>query len=828
MSKDLVIVESPTKAKTISRFLGNNYIVRASMGHVRDLPKSQMGVDVEHDFTPEYIVPNDKKKVIAELKSFVEKDTNVWIATDEDREGEAIGWHLLEALKIDPKKHKVQRIVFHEITEGAILGALKNPRQIDKNLVDAQQARRILDRLVGYELSPLLWKKIRYGLSAGRVQSVAVRLIVDREREIQAFKPVEYWSIIGNFLTQKKQAFSAALSKIHGSTATVSNEKDAMTIYEKTKDSPFHVSSIDEKEVKRSPAAPFTTSTLQQEASRKLGFSVKKTMILAQQLYEGLNIGGQPTALITYMRTDSMNLSQTALDQAKKAILTMYGKDFVLSEPRRYKSKKGAQEAHEAIRPVDIAVEPFQVKDDLDRDQFRLYEMIWKRTVACQMAEAVLKQVGADIVPDRAPEYTFRATGQTVVFPGFMQVYMEGVDNEEEPGESESKDGEKLLPKLSQGEEVDLEKLLPEQHFTKPPARYTEASLVKKLESEGIGRPSTYAPTISTIMAREYIEKEGKALKPTDLGFTVTDLLVDHFPGVVDYKFTADVEEDLDKVADGEKEWVPMIRAFYAPFKALVAQKDGEISKDDIMKERVLGVDPASGLDVIVLSGRFGPYVQLGHMVKKEVGTKTGRGSAPAGALKKKAPSTKGLSVEEKAALKASAAALKLAEKEEAKKNKLRSASLPKNVSRDAVTLEQALSLLSFPKELGDIGGEKVTLLLGRFGPYFKVGEKSVALPPEYDPLVIDFPMAKTIIAEAGERKALAMAALRTLGVDPVSGGQIEVKSGRFGPYVTDGKTNASLSKKFDPEAITLEEAADVLVKKRARGPSRWGGKRKK
>ncbi len=825
MAKDLVIVESPTKAKTISRFLGDKYVVRASMGHVRDLPKSKMGVDIEHDFEPQYLIPPEKKKVIAELKSLMGKDSNVWIATDEDREGEAIGWHLLEALDVDPRKQQVRRIVFHEITEGAILNALKNPRQIDQHLVDAQQARRVLDRLVGYELSPLLWKKIRYGLSAGRVQSVAVRLIVDREREILAFRPVEYWSIIGDFLTLQKQRFSAALTKIHGSPARVSDKGEAMTIYNKVKDDQFHVASIDEKDVTRTPAAPFTTSTLQQEASRKLGFSVKKTMILAQQLYEGIDIGGEPTALITYMRTDSMNLSETALTQAKKVVADLYGQEFVLSEPRKFKSKKGAQEAHEAIRPIDLALEPFQVKSDLDKDQFRLYELIWKRTIACQMAEAILKQVGADIVPDHAPEYTFRATGQTVVFPGFMKVYMEGTDNEEDAedaGQADGKDGEKLMPKLSVDEAVALEQLVPEQHFTKPPARYTEASLVKKLESEGIGRPSTYAPTISTIMAREYVEKEGKALKPTDLGMIVTDLLVEHFPGIVDYKFTAEMEEDLDRIADGEKEWVPVIRSFYTPFHSLIERKDTEISKDDVLKERVVGVDPVSGLDVVVLSGRFGPYVQLGHMEKRAEGADVVK------AKKKKAPSLKGLSKEEKAKVKAKETARKLAEKAEAKKNKLRSASLPKSVSREEVTLDQALNLLSFPKELGEIAGEKVTLLLGRFGPYFKVGEKSVSLPAVYDPLSIDFDQAKTIIADVIAKKAAAMVSLRMLGVDPVSGGQIDVKNGRFGAYVTDGKTNASLGKKFDAETITFDEAVDVIAKKRARGPSRWKGRGKK
>jgi len=778
--------------------------VRASMGHVRDLPKSKMGVDTEHDFEPQYLISPDKKKVIDELKSLIGSNTNIWLATDEDREGEAIGWHLLHALKIDPKKNPVERIVFHEITEGAILDALKHPRQLDQHLIDAQQARRVLDRLVGYELSPLLWKKVRYGLSAGRVQSVAVRLIVDREREIQAFKPVEYWSLIGDFLTVGKEAFKAALTKISGKEAVVENADAANTIHNKVKDDTFHVVSVDEKDVKRTPAAPFTTSTLQQEASRKLGFSVKKTMMIAQQLYEGVSIDGHPKALITYMRTDSTNLSNVALEAANRVITDLFGKEYLLPSPRRYKSKKGAQEAHEAVRPVDLALEPAEVQGDLNRDQYRLYELIWKRTVACQMAEAVLKQVGADIVPDHAQQYTFRATGQTVVFPGFMKVYMEG--NDEEDGD---RDGEKLLPKLSQGEQVDLRELIPEQHFTKPPARYTEASLVKKLESEGIGRPSTYAPTISTIVAREYIEKEGKTLKPTDLGMIVTDLLVEHFPAIVDYQFTAEMEEDLDKVAEGEKEWVPLMREFYSPFHQLVARKEEEISKDDVMQERVLGVDPASGKEVVVLSGRFGPYVQLGRIEKREPVAKV---------------SMKGMSKEQKAALKAEREAVKM----DMKKNRPRSASIPKELSRDTITLQQALDLLAFPKELGEMDGEKVVLLLGRFGPYFKVGVKNVGLPAGVDPLSVDLNRARELIGQVQAEKKAAMAALRVLGVDPVSGGSVEVKSGRFGPYVTDGKTNASLSKKIDPETITLEEAADLLVKKRARGPSRWRGMRKK
>lgn len=604
MAKDLVIVESPAKAKTISRFLSKNYVVRASMGHVRDLPKSKMGVDIEHDFEPEYLISPDKKKTIAELKSFIDKDTNIWLATDEDREGEAIGWHLLQALKINPKKNKVERIVFHEITEGAILNALKNPRQLFQELVDAQQARRVLDRLVGYELSPLLWKKVRYGLSAGRVQSVAVRLVVDREREILAFVPNEYWSLTADFITVRSEEFRAALTKINGKEAKVTNAEEADTIYQELKVDKFTVTNVEEKDVKRSPAAPFTTSTIQQEASRKLGFSVKKTMMVAQQLYEGLDINGAPTALITYMRTDSTNLSDVAIGQANAVIADLFGKEYVLPTARKFKSKKGAQEAHEAIRPVDMSIEPFKVKSDLNKDQFNLYELVWKRTVACQMADAILKQVGADITPGNHKQYNFRATGQTVVFPGFMKVYMESHDTEED----DEKDGEKLLPLLKKGETVDLKKLLPEQHFTKPPARYTEAGLVKKMEAEGIGRPSTYAPTISTIMTRTYIEKEGKALKPTELGMLVTDLLIEHFPNIVDYKFTAQMEESLDEVAEGKKEWVPLIRDFYTPFHKLILEKNISIKKDDITTEASEEKCPECQNALQIKFGRFGKF----------------------------------------------------------------------------------------------------------------------------------------------------------------------------------------------------------------------------
>lgn len=605
MATELVIVESPAKAKTISRFLGKKFTVRASMGHVRDLPKSKMGIDTEHEFEPTYIIPVDKKKVIKELKDLTKKASHLWLATDEDREGEAIGWHLLQALDPDGKI-PVKRIVFHEITEGAIKNALQNPRDLDQHLVDAQQARRVLDRLVGYELSPLLWKKIRYGLSAGRVQSVAVRLIVDREREIQAFKIDEYWSLTAHFLNSKKEDFEATLFKIKGKEVDLKKDVDANAVKDLLEKKQYTVAKVTEKEVVRNPSAPFTTSTLQQEASRKLGFSVKKTMMLAQQLYEGVEIDGEPTALITYMRTDSTNLAATAVSQAATVIADVYGKEFVLSEARTFRSRKGAQEAHEAIRPVDVSLVPEKMKTSLAKDQYRLYDLIWKRMVASQMKEAILNQVSVDITPTDDAETIFRATGQSVVFAGFMKVYMEGNDDEEDGNANGL--GEKFLPKLEEKESVTLKDLAANQHFTKPPARYTEASLVKKLESEGIGRPSTYAPTISTILARGYIEKEAKALKPTDLGMVVTDLLVEHFASIVDYKFTAEMEESLDLIAEGKKEWVPLIRDFYQPFHKLVDEKQESIKKSDVTSEATGEKCEECGSPMVIKLGRFGKF----------------------------------------------------------------------------------------------------------------------------------------------------------------------------------------------------------------------------
>ncbi|OIP82061.1 DNA topoisomerase I [Candidatus Peregrinibacteria bacterium CG22_combo_CG10-13_8_21_14_all_44_10] len=595
--KNLVIVESPAKAKMISKFLGKDYVVRASMGHVRDLPKSVMGVDTENDFEPKYVVSQDKKKVIKELKSLIGAKTIVWMATDEDREGEAIAWHLQSALKLDKTP---KRAVFHEITKPAILAAIASPRKLDTKLVDAQQARRILDRLVGYELSPLLWKKVRYGLSAGRVQSVAVRLVVDREREIEAFKPDEFWKV-AVLCDHKNGEFEAFLAEKDGKKYEPTNEKDANAAVSAIKKADLKITKVEKKKHKRNPSPPFTTSTLQQEAARKLHMSVKKTMMVAQHLYEG---GHGDHGLITYMRTDSVNLSDTALAQAKDVIADEFGSKYVLESPRRYKSKKGAQEAHEAIRPVNLSIKPDDVKDKLDKDQYRLYKLIWERTVACQMASAVLDRTTVDIA---AGEYTIRAHGQIVEFDGFMRVYVEGIDNRSK--EDEEDDRDRILPDVSEGDGVKAKEITPSQHFTKPPARYTEASLVKKLESLEIGRPSTYAPTISTILNRGYIiQNESRQLVPEAIGCVVTDLLVEHFSDIVDYTFTAEMEDDLDKVAEGKKEWVPLISAFYKPFHKLIEEKSQTIKKEDVVEETD-EVCEKCGAPMVKKFGRYGQFL---------------------------------------------------------------------------------------------------------------------------------------------------------------------------------------------------------------------------
>lgn len=568
------------------------------MGHIRDLPEKNLGVDIENNYEPDYVVSREKNKTLKELKADLAKADQILLATDEDREGEAIAWHLVHALKIKDKPFK--RIVFHEITKDAITNAVKNPRDINVDLVDAQQARRVLDRLVGYKLSPFLWKKVRKGLSAGRVQSVAVRLIVDKEREIQAFKQEEYWHMQAILQTPRKDLFTAQLEKVEKQKMPVKTEEEILKLKEQIeKEKDFTVIEVTKKDKKRTPPPPFTTSTLQQEASRKFGYGVKNTMRIAQQLYEGIDIGSGQQGLITYMRTDSVFLSQTALDQAKEVIDKVFGKEFSLKEPRRYKTKaKGAQEAHEAIRPTNLAVLPSQVKEHLTKEQFNLYSLVWNRAVATQMQDALLEQTSVRLHPKSAESFVFAAHGTVVKFPGFMKLYIEGQDTEEEE--------EGLLPQIEKGETCLRKDLTMSQHFTKPPARYTEASLVKKLESEGIGRPSTYAPTISTIIDKGYIEKDKKNLLPTDIAFVVTDLLVQHFAKEVDYGFTASIEEQFDEIAEGQKKWQKVIDAFWKEFAATLDKKLVEVEK---IQEKTGKMCPDCNHEMVIKFGRFGKFM---------------------------------------------------------------------------------------------------------------------------------------------------------------------------------------------------------------------------
>jgi DNA topoisomerase I len=597
---DLIIVESPTKAKTITKFLGKGYEVESSYGHVRDLPKSKIGIDIANNFEPVYEVTATAQKNVTKLKKLAAKADKVILATDEDREGEAIAWHLLEALNIP--ESKTERIAFHEITKGAIEEALKNPREIDNNLVDAQQARRVLDRLVGYELSPFLWKKVARGLSAGRVQSVAMRLIVEKEREILAFKPEEYWDILGKFLTAKNESFEATLNKIDGKTIEklgIKNKEEADKILADLNNAKYVVADVEQKQSKKNPPAPFTTSTLQQGANSILGFSAKQTMMLAQRLYEGVEISGEgQVGLITYMRTDSLNLSQKFLDDSKKYIQDNFDKKYQIAEPRKFKTKsKGAQEAHEAIRPTEASRNPESLKDSLEPNQYKLYKLIWQRAMASQMPEAIVNNASINVDAQNTP-YQFRATGQTLVFDGYLKLYPEKISDN-------------VLPVVAPKEEVKLENLNGEQHFTKPPARYSDATLVKQLEEYGIGRPSTYAPTINTIIERNYVDRDdAKKLFPTPIAFTVNDLLVEHFPQIVDFKFTAEMENNLDEIAEGEKKWQPVIADFYKPFHENLTVKYEEVDKNKIMPEEKSDVVcDKCGEPMIIKTGRYGKFL---------------------------------------------------------------------------------------------------------------------------------------------------------------------------------------------------------------------------
>lgn len=748
--KNLVIVESPAKAKTISKFLGKDFTVMASMGHVRDLPKSTLGFDPEDNFKPNYQINADKKKVIADLKKQISKDTTIYLAADEDREGEAIAWHLIPALKIE--KNPIKRIVFHEITKNAILEALKNPRDVNQNLVDAQQARRILDRAVGYELSPLLWKKVRYGLSAGRVQSVAVRIIVDRENEIRNFEPEEFWKIKANF---KNPSLSSELVKKNAKAIKVKNEKESLDIEKSLNLGVYKLVDIEEKDSIKNPAPPFTTSTLQQEASRKLGFSVSQTMLIAQQLYEGnvSNIPNHTGGLITYMRTDSLNLSTVATSAAKKVIEDEYGLEYTLKSARVYNTKaKGAQEAHEAIRPVNMALKPSLVKEYLEPAQYKLYSLIWKRTVATQMAQAKIATTTYKIEAGQNKEFEFQVKGQRVIFAGFMKAYTEGSDNPDAILDS----SEKLLPNIEVGTVLNLDELLREQNFTKPPARYTEASLVKKLESEGIGRPSTYAPTISTIQAREYVViNEDKKLVPTTTGEIVNSFLTDHFSNIVDLGFTAKIEEEFDDIAEGKKAWVEVMRSFYKDFKNQITSKEESISKADYSQVRELGLDPKTNKPVSARIGRFGPFVQIGS-------------------------------------------------KEDEEKPKF--VSIPENLNIDTITLEEALFLFTLPRVVGlDEEGNEIKANIGRFGPYLQVKSKYYSLKTD-DPYTIDEKRAREIIVDIDEAKSKAL-------IKEFTKEKIQILNGSYGAYIKQGRKNFKIPKGKLAENLTLEECQEIIEK---------------
>lgn len=896
-----MIVESPAKAKTIAGYLGEGYDVEASVGHIRDLPQpselpaemkkgpfGKFAVDLENGFEPYYVVDNDKRKKVAELKRLLKDADELYLATDEDREGEAIAWHLLEALQ---PKVPVKRMVFHEITREALQRALESTRDIDDRLVDAQETRRILDRLYGYEVSPVLWRKIRQGLSAGRVQSVATRMVVERERERMAFRSASYWDLLGTFAADDGTAFTARLTSVDGArVATGKDFDDLGQLRQSTtgrtvvhldetavtelahglREADASVRSVEEKPYTRRPAAPFTTSTLQQEASRKLRFSSRHAMRVAQSLYEN--------GFITYMRTDSTVLSNEALSAARSQAAELYGPQYVPDKPRLYASKsKNAQEAHEAIRPAgDRFRTPAQVSGRLRGDDFRLYELIWKRTVASQMADArgSTASVRLAATASDGQDAEFSASGTVITFRGFLAAYEEGRD--EVRGDGDGADAERRLPQLAVGDGVSTRELEVSGHETSPPPRYTEASLVKALEERGIGRPSTYASTISTILDRGYVWSRGSALVPHWVAFAVTRLMEEHFGRLVDYDFTAAMEGDLDKIADGQEERSRWLHRFYfgdadtaleglkdlagdldeidareistvplgegvvlrvgryGPYVE-VTGPDGEpqratvpddVAPDELSVEkarelltmsgddgRVLGEDPATGRDIVVKAGRYGPYVT--ELIPDDAPAADPPGEVSAEVVE-------GEGDEEPAAKPKKKAAKKTAKK--AARAKARTASLFKDMSPESVTLEDALRLLSLPRIVGNDPetGDEITAQNGRYGPYLKKGADSRSLTSEAQLFDITLDEALAVYAQPKRgRGQSASAPLRELGDDPVSGKQVLVKDGRFGPYVTDGEVNATLRKDDDPETITQERAAELLADKRARGPAK-------
>jgi DNA topoisomerase-1 len=774
LSTNLVIVESPAKAKTIKKYLGKDFEVLASYGHVRDLVPKEGAVDTEHDFAMKYQVVERNQKHVDAISRALKKAQSLFLATDPDREGEAISWHLYELLnaKGELKGKSVQRVVFYEITKNSVREAMAQPRELSVDLVNAQQARRALDFLVGFNLSPLLWKKVRPGLSAGRVQSPALRMICEREDEIAAFVAREYWTIDAE-LEHSEQKFPGKLVEYAGakveqfSFTTEAQARDVERALQKAAKGTLTVLGVDRKQRRRNPAPPFTTSTLQQEAARKLGFSAQKTMRVAQQLYEGVDIGEGAVGLITYMRTDSLNLAQEAIGQIRDVIVQLYGKEGLAEEPRIYKTKsKNAQEAHEAIRPTAANIVPADIEKYLESDQFRLYSLIWKRTVACQMAPAIFDTVAVELLAgsDGPARIVLRANGSTLVKPGYISVYQEGLDDVVQD------DSDHVLPPMQAGDKVKLTGVVPAQHFTEPPPRFSEASLVKALEEYGIGRPSTYASIISTLRDREYVDIESRRFTATDIGKIVSRFLTQYFTTYVDYDFTAKMEDSLDSVATGEQEWIPLLERFWKPFIDLVNHTETSVSREEVAQARDLGIDPASGKPMSVRMGRFGPFVQIGTKDDED---------------------------------------------------KPRFAGLRPGQKMDAITHAQALELFKLPRKLGVTAtGEEITTNVGRFGPYVKYGAKYVSLKTD-DPYEISPERALEVIRE----KEIADANRLILDF-PDEG--IQVLNGRFGPYITDKERNAKIPKDKEPKSLTLEECQAMLAAAPVRTFGKWGRKNAK
>jgi DNA topoisomerase-1 len=772
MSKHLVIVESPAKAKTIKKYLGKDYEVLASYGHVRDLVPKDGAVDTARGFEMKYQLIERNEKHVRAIAAELKHSDDLILATDPDREGEAIAWHLAEHLKEKGllKGKPVRRVVFYEITPREVAQAIAHPRDVSLDLVNAQQARRALDYLVGFNLSPLLWRKVAPGLSAGRVQSPALRLICEREAEIRAFVPQEYWTLEARS-EKEQQTFTARLLEYNGVKVeqfTLGDQGAAAAAHaaiDKAAAGELLVAKVEKKQRKRSPGPPFTTSTLQQDANRKLGFTARRTMQTAQQLYEGVEIEGQAVGLITYMRTDSVSLAQDALVEIREVIKSRYGAKALPDEARQFKTKsKNAQEAHEAVRPTAAARAPEQIGRYLTPDQAKLYDLIWKRTVACQMNPAVFDTVSAELRAGK--DHAFRANGQTLVEPGFLAAYGIAVDDEAEAHE----DDEKRLPPLTEGERVKLLELLPEQHFTQPPPRYTEASLVKTLEEYDIGRPSTYASIISTLLGREYVLLDGKAFIPTDVGMIVNRFLTEHFTRYVDYEFTARLEDELDAISRGEEEWVPLLARYWSDFKPMVDSKM-ELSRSEVSEARQIGTDPASGKPVSARLGRFGPFVQIG--TKEDT-------------------------------------------------DKPRFASLRANQRIDTITLEQALELFKLPRKLGQLpGGAEVDVNIGRFGPYARYGDLFVSLKKDDDPYTIELPRVIELIE--AKQAALEAATIRLF-----ENTGIRIVKGRFGPYITDGKRKAPIPRTRDPESLSVFECEAYLAEAEAAKPGKKKGAGKK